>query len=72
MERVMNLLGKLATTDIYKIDLISLKQASQRIWKDFSSKLIANCWRHPGFSGDRNNIWAVETESFELLGREDL
>lgn len=64
-ERHVCLAEETKTADIYKVDVLSPMQALQRIWNNFSTKVIANFWKYIGLLAATNGIDAVGSKHLE-------
>lgn len=44
--------AELGSKDIYKMDILMAMRLCQQIWREFSSSIVRNCWRHTGLVDD--------------------
>lgn len=58
----MDLAEEMENPDIYKIDVLSVMQAFQRIWINLQTSVITNCWRHTGLLGGRGGAETVKID----------
>lgn len=61
--------AELGSTDIYKMDIVMAMRHCQQIWREFSSSIIRNCWRHTGLTdgdGEEEDKGEEDTLDVEL------